>query len=263
MSYNCPRQSAVPSTSIRRPRALLAVPSTSVRRPRALFAGLAALLVGAAMMAPTRAHASGVSGISAFAGTGVGLFGGDGGPATSALLAAPTSVATDAVGNLYIADYENNRVRMVPALSGTYFGRVMSAGGIYTLAGTSTAGYSGDGGSASGAELSSPTGIAVDSLGNVYIADRGNQRVRMIVEHSGNYFGGLGLMAGGDIYTVAGNGTSGYTGDGAAADSAELGDPAGVAVDSSGNLHACTLPSTSTTRCAKSPPRTELSTGRG
>jgi hypothetical protein len=88
-----------------------------------MFAGLAALLLTAAMLAPTTAYASGVSVISAFAGTGVGLFGGDGGLATSALLATPSGVATDAAGNVYIADYLNNRVRMVPALSGTHFGR--------------------------------------------------------------------------------------------------------------------------------------------
>lgn len=222
MSLNRPRQSAVPSTSIRRPRALLA--------------GMAALLLSAAMMAPAPAHASGVSVINAFAGAGVGLFGGDGGPAGSAQMSHPTSVAADAAGNLYIADYNNNRVRMVPALSGTYFGRAMSAGDIYTLAGTNTVGYGGDGGLASAAELNSPAAVAVDSRGNVYITDETNQRVRMIVEHSGTYFGGLSLSAG-KIYTVAGNGTGGYTGDGGAADSAELGNPDNIAVDASGNLY--------------------------
>jgi hypothetical protein len=122
-------------------------------------------------------------------------------------------VAFDGPGNLYIADLNNYRIRKV------------SAGGIITtVAGTGTPGFSGDGGPATAAELSGPQGVAVDGPGNLYIADTGNSRVRRIS------FSGI-------ITTVAGNGTSGYSGDGGLATGAQLNDPIGVAVDGSGNLY--------------------------
>jgi sugar lactone lactonase YvrE len=95
---------------------------------------------------------------------------------------------------------------------------------IATAVGTGTAGFLGDGGAATSAELNYPTGIAFDSSGNLYIADHVNHRIRK-VDTSGN------------ITTIAGNGTLGYLGDSAAATSAELDSPCGVAVDSSGNVY--------------------------
>ncbi len=147
--------------------------------------------------------------IITYAGGGVG----DGGPATSANLYNPNGVAVDSSGNLYIADTSNNRIRKVAA-----------GGTITTVAGTGTAGFSGDNGPATSANLYNPTGVAVDGSGNLYIADRANQRIRKVA-------------AGGTITTVAGNGTAGFSGDNGPATSASLSNPYGVAVDSSGNLY--------------------------
>jgi PKD repeat protein len=102
------------------------------------------------------------------AGTGTPGFSGDGGQATSAQLSGPAGVAVDAPGSLYIADNGNQRVRKV------------SGGVISTVAGTGTAGFSGDGGQATSAQLSGPAGVAVDAPGSLYIADEGNQRVRRV-----------------------------------------------------------------------------------
>jgi len=145
--------------------------------------------------------------LSLVAGSGSSL--GDGGPATSAQLSNPQDVAVDAGGNLYVADL--NRIRMV------------SAGVINTAAGNGSAGYQGDGGLATAAEIASPSGIGVDSAGDLLIADTGNNRVRTV--------------AAGIINTVAGNGTYGFSGAGGTATSATLGAPAGVATDSAGNLY--------------------------
>jgi large repetitive protein len=113
---------------------------------------------------------------------------GDGGPATSALLAAPYGVAFDSAGNMYIPDSGNNKVRVV------------SGGIINNYAGTGAAGYSGDGGAATSAQLDSPFGVATDAAGNVYIADARNYVVRRV--------------AAGDISTVAGNNTNNLYNDG-------------------------------------------------
>jgi hypothetical protein len=121
-------------------------------------------------------------------------------------------VAVDSAGNLYIADTDNNRIR-----------KVMAAGVISSVAGNGTSGYSGDGGSATAARLSYPQGVAVDSAGNLFIADTSNERIRKVT-------------AAGVISTVAGNGISGFGGDGGVATSAQLNFPQGVAVDSAGNL---------------------------
>ncbi|MDP9442396.1 MAG: right-handed parallel beta-helix repeat-containing protein [Actinomycetota bacterium] len=158
-----------------------------------------------------RVDASGA--ITTVAGTGVFGYSGDAGPATHARLSFPHGVAVDGSGNVYIADTGNDRVRKVDA-SGT----------ITTVAGTGGDGYSGDGGPATAAELSSPYGVAVDSAGNLYIADTINHRIRKV-------------DASGTITTVAGTGDHGYSGDGGPATQAQLRLPRGVAVDNSRNLY--------------------------
>ena len=139
---------------------------------------------------------------------------GDGGPATSALLSFPEGVALDGKGNLFIADANNNEIREVNLATGV----------ITTVAGNGTGGFSGDGMQATSAELSNPDGVAVDAQGHLFIADQGNNRIREV------------NLSTGIITTVAGNGTAGSTGDGAAATAAELNAPQGLAVDSHGNL---------------------------
>ncbi len=136
----------------------------------------------------------------------------DGGLATAAPLREPISVAVDASGNFYIADESDNRIR-----------KVNPAGIISNYAGNGIPGYSGDRGPANSAELSFPTGIALDSKGNMYVADEGNAVIRRIAVD-------------GTINTVAGNGNPSFAGDGGPATSAQL-DPAAVAVDSQGNLY--------------------------
>ena len=149
--------------------------------------------------------------ISTVAGTGTGGFSGDGGAATSARLR-PNNVAVDGSGNIYISSSSNHRIRKVTA----------STGNISTVAGSGTA-YSGDGAAAASAHLHDPVGVAVDGSGNLYIADRGNERIRKVTASTGN------------ISTVAGGGSS--LGDGGAATSAWLNLPNGVAVDGSGNIY--------------------------
>lgn len=151
--------------------------------------------------------------ITTVAGTGSAAFSGDGGAATAAGLNFPAGVVVDGSGNLYIADSQNNRVR-----------KVTPAGSITTVAGTGTAGYSGDGGSATAAKLNYPAGVAVDGSGNLYIADQGNHRIRKVTPA-------------GSITTVAGNGTFGFGGDNGPATAANLANPADVIIDTHGNLY--------------------------
>ncbi|HTA28582.1 MAG TPA: T9SS type A sorting domain-containing protein [Bacteroidia bacterium] len=151
--------------------------------------------------------------ISTYAGNGIMGYSGDGGPATAAEFWGPFGIITDASGHLYIADEINNRIR-----------KVTSSGKIITIAGNGAFGFSGDGGQATTAELASPGTIAFDIHGNLYIADGANQRIRMV-------------STSGIITTVAGNGINGYSGDGGPATASELYDPAGVAVDASGNMY--------------------------
>lgn len=128
--------------------------------------------------------------LTLFAGTGTAGYTGDSGPATSATLNTPNAVAVDSSGNVYISDNQNHSIR-----------KVNTGGTITTVAGTGSAGYGGDNGPATSALLSGPAGVAVDVLGDIYIADSNNQVIRKV-------------DSAGIIMTLAGNGSSGYTGDG-------------------------------------------------
>jgi sugar lactone lactonase YvrE len=159
---------------------------------------------------------------------------GDGGPATAAQLNFPAGVAVDGAGNLLIADTYDNRIRVVAASTGTFYGQPMTAGDIYTIAGTGTGGFSGDGSPATAAQLNLPAGVAVDGAGNLLIADTSNNRIRVVAASTGTFYGQP--MTAGDIYSIAGTGTGGFSGDGSPATAAELYTPSGVAVDAAGNL---------------------------
>ena len=143
---------------------------------------------------------------------GVRRFAGDGGQAGVATFNFPSGVAIDATGNTYVADTANHRIR-----------KITPAGIVSTVAGNGAAGFSGDGAIATAASLNQPVGVAVDSAGNIYIADQLNNRVRKVTPA-------------GIITTFAGTGTAGAAGDGASATSAQLNSPAGLAIDSAGNL---------------------------
>jgi len=153
--------------------------------------------------------------ITTIAGTGTTGYGGDGGPALAAQMDDPSGIAVDSSGNLYLADYGNDRVRKITA----------STGIIDTIAGTGTGGFSGDDGLATAAQVNDPTDVAVDSAGNVYIADCSNHRVRKITASTGN------------ITTIAGTGAGGFSGDDGLATAAQLNCPNGLGLDSSGNLY--------------------------
>jgi hypothetical protein len=114
----------------------------------------------------------------------------------------------------------------------------MVKGDIYTVAGTGRAGFSGDGGPAASAQVNDLGGVGVDAGGDLLIADYGNDRLRLVAGYSCSTGcpDGLASMTKGDIYTVAGNGTTGFSGDGGPATSAELDNPADVAVDDGGDL---------------------------
>ncbi len=182
----------------------------------------------------------------AVAGSGRSGLAGDRGPATAASLGAPTGVAVDATGDLFVADARDCVVWEVPAHDLNAFGLAMRAGHIYRVAGSghcATLGSSptelGEGGLARDAELSDPTSVAVDPHGNLLIDDRGDNEIREVALSSGTYFGVP--IAAGHIGTVAGTavGTGAYGGDGtlATAPTAVLDFPFGIAVDRSGNLY--------------------------
>jgi uncharacterized protein (TIGR03437 family) len=151
--------------------------------------------------------------ITTVAGNGTRGYSGDGNAAVSALLSLPYGIAVDGSGSLYIADNGNNAVR-----------KVSPAGVITTIAGNGKKGFSGDGGPATAAQLNGPEGITLDSAGNLYIADTGNNSVRMI-------------SPAGTITTVAGTGDPGYAGDGGTALSSQLNGPESVTTDAAGNLY--------------------------
>ena len=153
--------------------------------------------------------------ISDFAGTGVAGFSGDGGKAANAQLNSPTGLAIDSNNNLFIADSGNERVRKVD----------LNTGMIHSIAGTGETGFSGDGSAAIRARLSNPLGLAVDKEDNVYVVDRGNNRIRKIDSKEGT------------ISTIAGTGKSGFSGDGGLAKNAQLSNPTGVAFDANNNLY--------------------------
>jgi sugar lactone lactonase YvrE len=169
-----------------------------------LFLGFAAMILPGYTKAQT---------IHTVAGTGTIAFRGDGGPAIAAELYGPREIVADRTGNLYVSDQNNNVIR-----------KISTTGIITTYAGTTVPGYNGDGGQAALAELSFPGGLAIDSTGNLYIADTRNNRIRMVTPT-------------GIIMTVAGNGNQAYSGDGGAAILAELSFPVAVALDRSGNLY--------------------------
>ena len=150
------------------------------------------------------------------AGNGTAGYSGDNGLATSARLNQPSAVTADSNGNIYIADTANSAIRKVDTQTGI----------ITTIAGNGTAGFSGDNGPASAAQLDQPRGITVDPIGNLFIADTGNQSVREIPASKGT------------IFTIAGNETAGYTGDGGLSYKAELDSPYATVIDTStGNLY--------------------------
>src|SRR5262245_15431782 len=152
--------------------------------------------------------------INTIAGGGALGNGGDGGQAINAELNEPRGLAIDAMGNVYIADSLNHRVR-----------RVTPAGVISTIAGTGVEGFGGDGGQATAARLNYPLGLAVDLAGSLYIADSGNHRVRKVDAQTGL------------IITIAGTGQTGFIGENDAATQARLSSPVALAFDAAGNLH--------------------------
>ncbi|MBI3464625.1 MAG: hypothetical protein HY000_16460 [Planctomycetes bacterium] len=153
--------------------------------------------------------------IGTLAGTGKQGYSGDSGPAGKAELNSPFDVALDAAGNLYFSDTFNHGIRRVDARTAV----------ITTVAGSGKAGYSGDGGPATSATMDEPYGVAVDNAGDLYIVDRLNSCIRRVDDRSGV------------ITTVAGNGKSGYGGDGGPATEAQLREPNGIALDGRGKLY--------------------------
>jgi hypothetical protein len=165
--------------------------------------------------------------IKTLAGNGLTGFSGDNGPATSAMLDSPSGVALDSAGDVFVADSANNVIREVSASTGT----------INTVVGNHGAGYTGDGGPATSATMNEPLALSLDEAGDLFISDTGNNVIREVPCATGA--AGCVAPAGetaGDIYTVAGNGTSGFSGDGGPATNAQLQQPEGLSLDSSGDI---------------------------
>ena len=152
--------------------------------------------------------------MTTIAGNGMDGYSGDNGPATDAELNHPAGLALDGSGDLFIADAGNNVIRELNLKTGI----------ITTVAGNGTDGSIGDNGPATAAELNNPTGVAVDSSGNIFTADQFNNEIREVDATTL------------DISTIAGDGTYGFGGDDGQATAAELSDPSGVALDGSGDL---------------------------
>jgi sugar lactone lactonase YvrE len=152
--------------------------------------------------------------ISTIAGNGNSAYKGDTGKAVNASLNYPVGIALDKDLNIYIADQSNNVIRKVTAATGI----------ITTIAGDTIAGYKGDGGKATAAELHNPTGVAVDNRSNIYIADFKNNVIRMVNNN-------------GIISTFAGTGVAGYNGYKGLAKAIQLNNPAGVSTDAAGNIY--------------------------
>ena len=157
--------------------------------------------------------------ITTVAGNNTFGFAGDGGQATSATFNVPFGVAVDSSGNIYVADYQNFRVRKVD----------ISTGIINTIAGNNVSAYSGDGGLANNAGLVQPFCMALDKYQNIYIVDESDNRIRKITSSTNI------------IATVAGNGIAGYNGDGIVATNAEINNPSGVIIDTAGNIYIADL----------------------
>ena len=186
-----------------------------VRAMRGLQSLLLAILVTACVFGSLSRTAWAAKGdITTIAGNGARGSRGDGGAATAAAFYSPFGIALDSAGNLFIADYGNNRVRRVDATTKV----------ITTVAGTGNQGFSGDGVPATAATLNSPFGVAVDNAGNIFISDHGNNRIRKVDATTKV------------ITTVAGNGNPGFGGDGGAASAALINGPDGLSTDSAGNL---------------------------
>ncbi len=153
--------------------------------------------------------------ITTVAGTGSGSYSGDGGPATNAAVQRPIEIHIDDSANIYIADNDNHRVRIINGASGI----------INTIAGNGSLGFSGDGGPATDASLNLPTAVCTDPSGNIYISDKSNQRIRKI-----DFSTGI-------INTIAGDGTGSYSGDGGPSTAATISQPHGMQTDAAGNLY--------------------------
>jgi hypothetical protein len=173
-----------------------------------LLSALAVLSCAATMRAQT---------IVTVAGNGTAGYTGDGVAATATSLNQPYGVCMDSMGNFFIGDYANNRIR-----------KITSSGIITTLAGTGTAGFNGDGLDATLTQLNGPYGMSVNNYGSIIIADRNNHRLRIIQTESG-----------GVIYTIAGTGVGGFSGDGGPAVSAQVNHPQGAFRDKAGNVYFC------------------------
>jgi hypothetical protein len=156
---------------------------------------------------------------------------GDGGPATKAVIRGPTGVAIDAHGNLVIADTGDNRVRVAAAATGRFYGKAMTAGDIYTVAGGGTG--LADGAAAGKAFLAHPRAVAVDSAGNIAVADAFARRLRLVAERAGTFYGVR--MRAGRVYAIAGTGLAWLSGSGGPATAAQL-LPNSVAIGRGGNL---------------------------
>lgn len=194
------------------PRTTPSTARTAAFRRRGAIAATAVAATLAVTLAVPTAQAA-IGGIDTIAGTGVAGFAGDGGPATAAQLSFNQQSAYDSAGNLYVADFSNNRVR-----------RVAPDGTITTVAGTGAASSTGDGGAATAASLWAPEGLVIDGADNIYVSEFQGNRIRR-------------FTAGGTISTYAGTGTFGDTGDGGPATTAELANPSGLGIDPSGTVY--------------------------